>query len=533
MWDGIKTVVKKLRRPHVPVTTLDLTTTNRDAPSDLPVTAGDDTPGASLFPGLYGAMSQYYKDTTKLGAARSQMYREADEMDEECPSFSSTCSILSDNAVRPIRDHQPALTLKAKSPRAVTILTALFDRLRIEDMLWPLARDIVKYGERAEEVVVRQVGKDYQIDRLKPLPTQYILPRYDKQGRLQKPAYHQIDPLNLAKPIAELQEWQVAHFANLYSRKDVVGRGVGYAARKPFKILRMMEEAVSLGRLTRAHNRFVYMVDTHGMTQAEGQKHIAKIKLGLRKRRVIDPHTGRMDLTQNPLSVEEDLFVSVNGKDSRADVKVLQGDLTAGNIDDLTYFQQEILTALNIPKAYLQQTADVKSRGIFTEQDIQFARQIRKLQHTILRGLRQICDFELQLHGLTPADVGYTLQLPTVSIIDELRKWQAMQLRELTLRMVKQDWWCSDEWILTNVAEMDVDDVKAMLATQVKPDKFNGLYQAPKIGSTSAASPVPSPAAGEARQRIITALAELPEESVAALLTQVELYQDLNPDTDE
>src|SRR5690606_12283684 len=255
----------------------------------------------------------------------------------------------------------------------------------------------------------------------------------------------------------------------------------GYAARRPFKQLRMMEDAVVIARLTRAHNRLAYMVDTGRMTPEEAQTHLERVKQSLRKRRTVNPRTGKMDLNWNPLSIEEDIFIAVH-KESKADVKVLQGDLTLGNLNDLEYFQQKILTALKVPNSYLQHEKDARSRSVVSYQDMQFARSVRRIQFVIQDGLRKLFDLQLILKGFDPQKVSYTVGLPVISIVDDLRGWQTWQLKMLVSRMFKQTFWPSDEWLLRNLLGYDEDEVQTLLQGQKKPDEYNGLYQAPKVG---------------------------------------------------
>jgi hypothetical protein len=71
------------------------------------------------------------------------------------------------------------------------VLGALRERLDLDDVLWTLARDVAKYGERAEEIIV---GSNMRIDRIKPLPTERVIPQKDEYGRWVDPyRYKQIN----------------------------------------------------------------------------------------------------------------------------------------------------------------------------------------------------------------------------------------------------------------------------------------------------------------------------------------------------
>jgi len=422
----------------------------------------------------------YYVRMMKLVRSRRELYATYDEMDEELPEFSSAMNIYADNATRGDSDGSVRLTLKSEDARVQKILTDTRDLLRLEDKLWPLARDLAKYGERAVENIVHE--DTFDIIRLKPLPTSHIIERYDEYGRPMDPPFAQLD--DKGEQVATFEDWQVIYFANKKSLSDTFGTSLARAAIRAWQQLRMMEDAVVIARLTRAHNRLAYLVDTGSLTPQEAQKHLQKVKAHLSKRRTIDPKTGKMDTSYNPMQVEADVFVATN-KESKADVKVLQGDLTVGNLADLEYFQQKIFTALQVPKPYLAHEKDTRTKSVVTAQDIQFARSVRRIQQVMAEGLRKLFDFALLLKGINPRKVQYTIGFPVISIVDDLRVWQTEQLKMLVAQMMKQNFWPSDEWIFIHLLGYDSDEAKLVLRDQKKPDEFNGLYQAPKVGATA------------------------------------------------
>jgi hypothetical protein len=425
----------------------------------------------------FGGAHEYYEKQMKMVHTRKELYALYDEMDQECPEFSSAMDVYADNATRGESEDRPSVQLVCDDARALKVMTETRDRLDMEEILWPMARDIAKYGERAEEVVA---DDKMRVVRLKPLPTERIVPNMDKYGRLDNPAYQQMS--DTGKVLAEFQEWQMLYLANLKSRGHRFGTSFGYAAAKPFKQLRLMEEAMVVGRLTRANNRLLYKIDTTGLVGPEAEAHVEKVRVNRKKRRTVS-RSGRMDLDHNPLSVEEDIYIATT-KESGADVKTLQGDFNVGQLRDIEYTQQKIFTALKVPKAYLTQEENTRARAVMSSQDIQFARSVRRLQKLIVGGLRQVFDLALLLDGMDPKKVKYEVRLPVISIIDELRHWQTEQLKMLVAQMMKQTFWPDDAWIFRDLMGYDEETTKALVSGQVKPDQYNGLYQAPKVGST-------------------------------------------------
>jgi hypothetical protein len=169
-----------------------------------------------------------------------------------------------------------------------------------------------------------------------------------------------------------------------------------------------------------------------------------------------------MDLEYNPMSMEEDIFVATK-KDSKANVKVLQGALNLSQMADVEYFRNKKFAGVKVPKAYLSHEKDVRARAMITEQDVQFARTVRRVQISLLAGLKKLFDFVLATRGIDPSKAEYEIQLPILSTIDELRLWQVKQLKTNVSSMLHRDLKVSLHWILINLLGYDEDDVDEII----------------------------------------------------------------------
>ena len=56
--------------------------------------------------------------------------------------------------------------------------------------------------------------------------------------------------------------------------------------------------------------RKIYMVDTGDMTPEEAMALADRVRAQYKRRRYINPETGQIDLTINPLKQDEDLFIA-------------------------------------------------------------------------------------------------------------------------------------------------------------------------------------------------------------------------------
>jgi hypothetical protein len=115
--------------------------------------------------------------------------------------------------------------------------------------------------------------------------------------------------------IGEFEKWQIVHWKNGGTKK-MHGDSILKPVRRVYKQLQLMEDGMVIGRLTRSHLRYKVLVDVGGMAKEDAEAHVESVKNKMRKRRMINPITGQLDTSQNPLTSEEDFFIGVT-KDSK------------------------------------------------------------------------------------------------------------------------------------------------------------------------------------------------------------------------
>ena len=411
----------------------------------------------------------WYVEQMKIEIDRRKRYDIYDEMDRESPELSSALDIYADNATQADFDgKQDVVRIDSSNTKVKKILDDFIKEVGINGAVWSIARNLAKYGEDFEELVI---DKNLVPRRLKNLDGKYMIRNEDEFGRLKEDAFLQVDEQDPNKIIAAFKKWQIIHFRIQKDRKSKYGSGVLEPAIRVYRQLSFMEDSMVIARLTRAPQRYAHLVDVNGMTPEEAEKHIDKVRNKLKKRRTINPRTGKQDLNYNPLSAEEDLFVGVRDG-SRADVKVLQGDTNLSNIKDVYYFQNKLFSATKVPKSYLGLEQDVNSKGTVTEQEIQFARTVRRIQNAIATGLKEMFDFVLALNGIAPSNVEYRIILPTISMIDELRKWQSRLVKMQVAQLYQQVFGVNSEYLMRTFLNMTDEEIQDVLANQDEMQKL-------------------------------------------------------------
>jgi hypothetical protein len=405
---------------------------------------------------------KWYLDQMKLAKNRKGKYKEYDRMDEEDPELISALDIYADNATKGDSETDTVIELSADSEKVQQILEQTTEDLKLDSEIWSIARELAKYGDEFEELVI---DSKLNFDRLKYLSPKTMYHVADQYGRKDEDYPYQQRMGEHEKPI-KFRDWQIVHFKLRRSRSSSYGvdGSVLYPIRKIFKQVSMMDDGVVLARLTRAQQRYGFTIDTTGIEPGQPTlDYLEQVKEGMKKKRTIDPRTGKMDLDYNPMSMEEDLFLS--SKDGNgSSVQILQGSSNLGQLKDVEYLQNKKFAGIKVPKAYLGVERDVNAKATLTQQDIQFARNVRRIQIALITGLRKIYNISLILAGISPSNVEYTVGLPIISTVDELRRWEIEKIKTELAIKYKKELDVDLEWVLVNLLDMTEEEVKDALA---------------------------------------------------------------------
>ena len=121
------------------------------------------------------------------------------------------------------------------------------------------------------------------------------------------------------------ENWQMAHFRILGNDKYApYGTSVLEAARRIWRQLTLMEDAMMAYRIVRAPERRIFYVDVGAIPPNEVEQYMQKVMTQMKRNSVVDDKTGRVDLRYNPMSVEEDFYIPVRGN-TKSEVVSLPG----------------------------------------------------------------------------------------------------------------------------------------------------------------------------------------------------------------
>ena len=349
------------------------------------------------------------------GHNRTERYVDFDQM-EYTPEIASALDIYADE----MTTHstlQPMLDVKCSNEEIKALLHSLYhDVLNIEFNLFGWCRSMCKYGDF---FLYLDVDDNNGIKSSIGLPIQEV-ERMEGEDPT-NPDYVQFQ-WNTAG--LTLENWQMAHFRILGNDKHApYGTSVLESARRIWRQLVLLEDAMMAYRIVRSPERRVFYVDVGSIPPNEVEQYMQKVMTQMKRNSILDENTGRVDLRYNPLSIEEDIYIPQRGGTSSR-VESLPGGAFTGDIDDVKYLRDKLFAALKIPASYLSRgEGSEEDKTTLAQKDIRFARTIQRLQRSVISELEKIGIVHLYTIGFRGDDlINFKLQLNNPSKIAELQE---------------------------------------------------------------------------------------------------------------
>jgi hypothetical protein len=378
-----------------------------------------------------------------LNQSRLQRYVDFDQMEYE-PIIASALDIYADEMTTS-SPMKPLLNIHCQNEEIKIILNSLFHNvLNVEHNIFNWCRTLCKYGDY---ILYLDIDEKTGVENVISLPLREV-ERLEGQDKT-NPNYvqYQWNSAGLT-----FENWQVAHFRILGNDKYApYGTSVLDPARRIFRQLTLLEDAMMAYRIVRSPERRVFYVDVGNMAPNDVEQYMQKVMTSMKRNQVVDSDTGRVDLRYNPMSVDEDYFIpSRAGQSTR--VESLPGGTYTGDIDDVKYLKDKLFSALKVPQSYLfrGEGAD-EDKATLAQKDIRFARTIQRLQRVVITELEKIAIIHLFTLGYRENDlISFKLSMNNPSKIAELQDLEQWRTK-FDVASAAAEGFFSKRWIAENL----------------------------------------------------------------------------------
>ena len=205
-------------------------------------------------------------------------------------------------------------------------------------------------------------------------------------------------------------------------------------ARRPYRQLSLIEDAIVIYRLVRAPERLVFNVDVGNMAPPKAEAYLKKLINNYWSRKTFDVDQNDVVKKFNPQSMLDAFWFAKRQGSEGTSVDQLAGASNLGELADLMYFIKKLYRALKVPSMRIDPQDSVEPGGTsMLREELKFARFIIRQQQRFAAGLKKGYITHLTLMGifekleLNEQNIEIEFNVPTNFY--ELREHQRLELK--------------------------------------------------------------------------------------------------------
>lgn len=434
-----------------------------------------------------------YNQYQTFQTQRISLFTDYETMDEDS-IISSALDIYADESTMK-NEYGDVLSINCDDEEVHDILRNLFyDVLNIEFNLWPWIRSMCKYGDFylkmdiTEKLGITNVSPVSTYEMLREEGTDETRPEYVKFT-------HDVSMGgNVSSDKTEYENYEIAHFRLLSDSNFLpYGKSMLEGARKNWKQLTLMEDAMMIHRIMRAPEKRVFKIDIGNIPPAEVDNYMQKVINKMKKVPYVDPQTGQYNLKFNMQNMMEDYYMPIRGGQSGTEIDTLSG-MEFGGIDDVEYLRNRMFAALKIPKAFLGYDETTEGKATLAAEDVRFARTIERIQRIVLSELTKIAIVHLYSQGYTDEKLGaFNLNLTNSSMIYQQEKISLWNEKISLADSIKDNQMLSENWIYDKIFELSKEEIERERANVIEDAKSKFRKSSIEDEGTDPANPPEGP----------------------------------------
>ena len=262
--------------------------------------------------------------------------------------------------------------------------------------------------------------------------------------------------------------------SGLMDAKNVFVISYLHKAIKALNQLRMIEDAVVIYRISRAPERRIFYIDVGNLPKGKAEQYIRSIMIQYRNKLVYDANTGEIRDERKHLSMLEDFWLPRREGGKGTEITTLPAGQNLGEMEDVKYFQKNLLNALNIPASRLDtNSGSMMGLGRTTEvtrDEVKFSKFVNRLRNKFAQIFDHALKIQLVLKGVCTTEEweDFREQIYYDFIKDnnftEMRDAELLRERVNTATMLDPfiGKYYSAAWVRKNVLQMTDEEITQM-----------------------------------------------------------------------
>lgn len=307
---------------------------------------------------------------------------------------------------------------------------------------WQYFRQLIIEGELFFEQIIHQDYIDEGVLGVINLPAELIDPVYNNIQNMmvkgfiyRKPIFEPGNPSKVVKTeLIPLDENQVVYI-NSGVMNDTKTMIVPFLenARRAYRQLSLIEDAIVIYRLVRAPERLVFDVDVGNMPAPKAEAYLRKLIQNYWSSKTFDIDQQDVVKKFNPQSMLDAFWFAKRSGQEGTKVSQLKGGENLGELKDLLYFIKKLYRSLKVPASRLDPADAFKDGSEILREELKFARFIIRQQQRFAAGIKRGFITHLKLTGLWSKyelkDLNIEVNLNVPTNFYEVRENQRLELK--------------------------------------------------------------------------------------------------------
>lgn len=309
---------------------------------------------------------------------------------------------------------------------------------------WQYCRDFLTEGELFFEQIVHEDYINEGVLGVVKIPSDMIDPVYSniqnmliKAFLYQKPIFDPNDPRKVEKyePIP-YEENQVVYVNNsTYNETREFIIPFIENARRAYRQLSMIEDAVVIHRMVHAPLRFVFNVDTGRLPVPQAEAYLRRLQAQYWSTKTFDSDQGDIVKKYSPQSTLDSYWFAKRQGQEATTVETIGGTPGDDQMDTLYFFIKKLYRSLKTPASRLDPEDSFRDGSDILREELKFARMIMRQQQKFAAGLKRGFVTHLKLRKMF-SEEGYDLTEQNLNVVFnppsnfyELRNNQKQELK--------------------------------------------------------------------------------------------------------
>lgn len=280
----------------------------------------------------------------------------------------------------------------------------------LENKGWEYFRSLLVDGELYFEHIVHKQYEDEGILGTVIIPTEFVDPIFGnvqnmmiKGFLLRKPIFDKTNPSKILDyELIPMDKNQVTYInSGIWNENKTIRLPFIENARRAYRQLSLIEDAVVIYRLARAPERLVFNVDVGNMPPPKAEAYLKKLMNQYWSSKTYDKDQGGGAVKKfNPQSILDNFWFAKRAGSEGTKIDRLAGGENLGKLEDLDYFLKKLYKSLKVPVSRLNVDDVYKDDMNILREELKFAKFVVRMQQQFSEGLKNGFITHLKLRKL-------------------------------------------------------------------------------------------------------------------------------------